>query len=472
MELDKFPKRPVLIVDDEPDILQVFNTVLHSDGINNTILCQNSRDVISILKEQEIEVILLDLMMPNISGEELLSMVVHSHPEIPVIMITGVYEVDTAVKCIKGGAFDYLLKPIEHNRLIINIRKAIVLRELELENAMLTHHFLAEELEKPGAFAKILTQNNKMRSIFKYCEAIAAGQHPVLITGETGVGKELIAKALHELSGRQGEFIAVNVAGLDDSVFSDTLFGHTKGAFTGAEQIRQGLIEKTNNGTLLLDEIGDLTECSQVKLLRLLEEREYFPIGSDFAKQTDVRILVTTHKDLESLKDSGRFRGDLFYRLRNHHLHLPPLRERKKDIPLLLDHFIDEATKEFGKKKPLYQEELVTLLQNYHFPGNLRELKTMVLDAVSTSKGRMLCASAFKTLKSADIYVKKNKKQTVLNGNVSWAAQLETLPKLKEAANTLIEEAMSRANNNQQLAALLLGITPQALSRRLKRRER
>ena len=469
MNPKKFPIRPILIVDDEIAILRAFDTALLSDGINNTILCQESRDVISILKEQEIEVILLDLMMPHKSGEEILSFIVREFPEIPVIMITGVYEVDAAVTCIKIGAFDYLLKPIEPQRLILNVRRAIELRELKHENSMLIHHFLSEDLEKPEAFAKIITQNKKMRSIFQYCEAIAPGQHPVLITGETGVGKELIAKVLHKLSDCPGEYIAVNVAGLDDNVFSDTLFGHTKGAFTGADQVRKGLIEKANDGTLLLDEIGDLTDSSQIKLLRLLEEREYFPLGSDFDRLANVRILVTTHKDIEKLREAGTFRGDLYYRLRNHHLHIPPLRERKNDIPLLLDHFLEEAAKEFGKKKPLYKNDLITHLQLYHFPGNVRELKTMVLDAVSTHKGRMLSVKAFKVLKySRDSFTDK-KAKTIFYNNVSWVSQGEPLPKLKEAANTLIKEALSRANNNQKEAAFMLGISPQALSKRLKR---
>jgi len=465
MDENKFPQRPILVVDDEDDILQVFDTALRSGGMNNTILCQDSRKIISILQEQEIEVILLDLMMPHISGEEILSLVVHDFPDIPVIMITGVYEVDTAVQCMKCGAFDYLLKPLEVDRLVINVRRAIEMRELMHENLMLKHHFLTETLEHPEAFEQIITQNKKMRSIFQYCEAIAAGQHPVLITGETGVGKELIARVLHELSGRPGEFVAVNVAGLDDTVFSDSLFGHTKGAFTGADQARKGLVEKANNGTLLLDEIGDLSEASQVKLLRLLEQREYFPVGSDMAKMANVRILITTHKDLDQLQKSGHFRTDLYFRLRNHHIHVPPLRERPNDISLLLDHFLGKAAKEFGKKKPVYHKELITLLQSYHFPGNVRELRALVLDAVSTHKGRMLSSSAFKAIKSSSVLTRPSK----INA-AAWASQLDRLPKLKEATDTLIEEAMRRADNNQKVAALMLGISPQALSQRLKRK--
>ena len=469
--MNRFPQKPILIVDDELEIIRVFDSVLQSGGINNIIPCQDSREVSKILGKQEIEVILLDLMMPHVGGEEILQRVVQDYPEIPVIMITGVYEVGSAVQCMKFGAFDYLLKPIDAGQLLISVRRAIEMRELRLENSLLTHRFLSDSLERPEVFRPIITQNNKMRSIFQYCEAIARGQHPVLITGETGTGKELIAKALHDLSGRQGKYLAVNVAGLDDTVFSDTLFGHTRGAFTGADAVRQGIIESAKDGTLMLDEIGDLSDVSQVKLLRLLEQREYFPVGADIARQASVRILVTTHRNLEELQRSGKFRGDLYYRLCNHHVNIPPLRERKEDIPLLLEHFLIVAANEFGKKKPIYPQELPALLQSYHFPGNVRELKTMILDAVSTHRGRQLSTEAFRSLMKGKGKSQRSSAIGNLPADSTWASGLTCLPKLKEATQILVEEALRRANNNQKTAALMLGISPQALSKRLKRKK-
>ncbi|MBW7995607.1 MAG: sigma-54-dependent Fis family transcriptional regulator [Candidatus Glassbacteria bacterium] len=463
---------PILIVDDEPEILNFFELSLNQNGITNTITCGNGRKALSIIKEQDLEMILLDLMMPKVSGEVILNHVMTNLPDIPVIMITGVYEVDTAVRCMKLGAFDYLLKPIEEENLLMSVSRAMEVRELRHENTMLVHKFLSDKLKHPEHFSDIITNSSRMRSIFYYCEAIAAAHYPVLITGETGTGKELIAKAIHASSGRRGEFIAVNVAGVDDNVFSDTLFGHTRGAFTGADQKRSGLIEKAENGTLLLDEIGDLSMASQVKLLRLLEQREYFPIGSDIPRIANVRILVTTHKNLEDSRLKGEFRTDLYFRLCNHKVTLPPLRERKEDIPLFLDHFLAVAASECRKKIPAYHPELITLLENYNFPGNIREFKALVADAVSRHDGRMLSHAAFKNviqlpLKSPTIDpVKKHADES---GDDTWATNLDPLPKLKEADLELIREALKRSGGNQTVAAMMLGISPQALSKRLKR---
>jgi DNA-binding NtrC family response regulator len=472
MEKGKTPVRPILLVEDEKHTLNSLDTVLRSSGINDIICCSDSRSVFSILEEQQVDAICLDLIMPHVSGQEILSRVTQEFPDIPVIMVTGISEVDTVVQCMKQGAFDYVLKPIETDRLISTVRRAMEIRELRRENSMLTRRFLDDTLEHPDVFADIITRNKKMRSIFQYCEAISDANYPVLITGETGVGKELIAKVLHRLSGRRGNFVAVNVAGLDDNVFSDTLFGHTRGAFTGAERHRKGLVEKAAGGTFFLDEIGDVSQPSQVKLLRLLEQREFFPLGSDMAKPSNARILFATYKSHEELQESGQFRKDLYYRLRNHHIHILPLRERLEDIPLLLEHFLELACREFGKKKPAYHQELITLLQSYHYPGNIRELKTMILDAVTSHQDRMLSSKVFKDR----IYGERHgdDKISVYPPKVAdyWVSRLDQLPTLKEITRSLINEAMTRANNNQRVAALMLGISPQALSQRLKRFER
>ncbi len=470
----KYPLRPLLIVDDEPDILSFFELALNQTGISNTITCQDSREAMSIIDEQELEVILLDLMMPKISGEDILNHVMTSCPDIPVIMITGVYEVDTAVRCMKLGAFDYMLKPIEEENLLMSVNRAIEVRELRHENTSLVNGFLSDTLKSPEHFSEIITRNSRMKSTFQYCEAIAPAHYPVLITGETGTGKELIARSIHAVSGREGEFVAVNVAGVDDNVFSDTLFGHSRGAFTGAERKRCGLVEKAEDGTLLLDEIGDLSTASQVKLLRLLEQREYFPIGDDIPRIANVRILVTTHKNLEESRLGGQFRSDLYFRLCNHHVTLPPLRERKEDIPLLLDHFLAEAALEFGKTTPVYHPELLALLDSYHFPGNVRELKALVADAVSRHEGRMLSHAVFRQLIQTppeDGHSYPEQENTTGSTSGNWASGLDPLPHLKEADNILVREALRRSGGNQKVAALMLGISPQALNKRLKKQD-
>ncbi len=237
-----------------------------------------------------------------------------------------------------------------------------------------------------------------MRSTFKYIESIAVTSQPVLITGKTGVGKELIARTIHRLSGRKGTLAAVNVTGLDDTTFSDTLFDHKRGAFTGADRVRAGLIEKAANGTLFLDETGDLHPTSQVKLLRLLQEREYYPLGADVPRPSNARIVVATNRDLLALQASGTFRADLYYRLLLHRINVPPLRERRDDIPLLVEFFLQRAADELGKTKPTPPPELFILLALYDFPGNIRELQTMIFDAVSRHESWKLSLTGFKEI--------------------------------------------------------------------------
>jgi DNA-binding NtrC family response regulator len=464
-----YPHFPVMMVDDEAQAINSFEMTLRSASMNNFIRCHDSRDVMPLLASQEIEVMLLDLRMPNISGEELLPMITGDSPEIPVVVITGSNDVDTAVKCMQHGAFDYMLKPVEKSRLIGGVKRAVELRELQRENQLLKAHVLSDQLEKPEAFSEIITVSTSMRSIFQYVEAIANSPRPVLITGETGVGKELVAKAVHTLSSREGDFLPVNVAGLDEHVFADTLFGHSKGAFTDARKARSGLIERAAGGTLFLDEIGDLSTTSQVKLLRLLQEGEFFPLGSDVAKRADARIVVATNQDLDALQSSRQFRKDLYYRLCGHQIHLPPLRRRREDLAVLVDHFLEKASKTLDKKKPTPPVELVTLLSTYHFPGNIRELESVIFDAVSNHTTGKLSMDLFKThitkkhpIPPADAAEPPHETSTI----VSFSHQL---PTLKQIEQLLIDEALKRSNGNQSIAALSLGISRQALNKRLKK---
>ena len=465
---------PILIVDDEAAILLAIDTALQMAGLSNTMTCQDSRRVMDLLARHPVEVLLLDLTMPHIDGRELLNRVNREFPEIPVIIVTGAVDVETAVLCMKSGAFDYLIKPVEADRLVSGVNRAMSFRELKRENFALKQHILTDTLEKPEAFTSIITNNKKMLSIFQYIESIAQTSQPVLIRGETGVGKELIARTLHTLSGLKGSFVAVNVAGLDDNVFSDTLFGHVRGAFTGAERDRRGLIEQASGGTLFLDEIGDLSTASQVKLLRLLQESEYFPLGQDEAKRTDVRIVASSNVDLWKRQKAGLFRKDLNYRLRTHRIYIPPLRERTDDIPLLIEHFLLEAARTLNKKKPVLPNELTTLLRTYPFPGNVRELQTLVFDAVSRHKGNVLSLEVFK----AHIRLYQSRENTKPQAathtpepGTSLIGFSEKLPTITQATDLLVAEAMRRSGGNQSVAAGLLGITQQALSKRLKKKK-
>ena len=463
------PRNPILIIDDEEPILLAIDTTLQMAGFDNTITCQDSRQVMTFLAGQTVDVMLLDLNMPHIDGEDLLSMIHKEYPDIPVIIVTGAVDVDTAVRCIKSGAYDYVVKPVAEDRLVTAVSHAISYQELRRENQALKEHILSDTIEHPEAFDKIITQNQKMLSTFHYIESIAGTSQPVLIRGETGVGKELIAQAVHTLSKLEGPFVAVNVAGLDDNVFSDTLFGHVKGAFTGAETVRRGLIEQASGGTLFLDEIGDLSPASQVKLLRLLQESEYLPLGSDEASQSNARIVTSTHRDLMARHNSGKFRRDLIYRLRTHRIHIPPLRDRLDDLPLLVDHFLQEAAGALNKKRPTYPEELMNLLQTYSFPGNIRELQSMIFDALSRHKSGILSLDVF----TSHIYREGNKQGMSNADSPEKTAPITfskyELPSIKEATQLLITEAMNRAGGNQSIAARMLGISQQALSKRLKK---
>jgi transcriptional regulator with GAF, ATPase, and Fis domain len=334
-------------------------------------------------------------------------------------------------------------------------------------NIMITDQ-TAQKLTYPAYFSDILTNNDEMHSILGYIESIAATAQPILITGETGVGKELIAKSIHACSRRKGPMVTVNAAGLDDTIFSDTLFGHTKGAFTGADRNRPGLIEKADSGTLFLDEIGDLSLSSQVKLLRLLQEGEFLPLGCDELRHTNARIIAATNVDLWERQRSGNFRQDLNFRLRTHHIDIPPLRKRIDDIPILVDYFLQKAALALDKKKPAFPKELLSLLSTYSFPGNIRELESIIFDAVSRHTGRILSLERLNnhiTERRADIQ-KINHSQTS-EGQLPVTFSDE-LPTIKFATRLLVEEALKRAKGNQTIAAGMLGITRQALGKRLR----
>ncbi len=467
MENKQNPQYPILVVDDNEVNLRIVDLHLRKAGIDNIITCDDSRQAMDMFAGYPIEIALIDLDMPHVSGHELLGMINKQFPDIPVIIVTGSVEIETVVQCVRSGAHDYVIKPVDPHLLITSVNRALDLRKLKRENDMLRQHIMSDPLEHPEVFSTILTQNKKMLNIFKYIESVSPTSHPVLITGETGVGKEKIAHTIHELSDRRGSLVTVNIAGLDDNMFSDTLFGHVKGAFTGADRTRLGMIERASRGTIFLDEIGDLHMTSQVKLLRLLQEGEYLPLGQDEPHKTDARIIAATNKDLWKLQEDGTFREDLNYRLRFHHIHIPPLRQRMEDLPLLVDYFLGQVAQEQKKKKPTPPKELFTLLETYTFPGNIRELQTMIVDAVSRHKSKMLSLDAFKSY----ILPKSGNNTFMAKFDIKNSDVLtfhETLPSIKHATQLLVAEAMKRAGNNQSIAARMIGISQPALNKRLK----
>jgi len=470
MELRTFPANPILFVDDEQHFLLSIELTMSSQGINNIETCSDSRQVMDLLSRKRYSLVVLDINMPHISGTELLPQIVQRHPETNVIVITAVNDVQSAVQCMKEGAFDYVVKPVNDTRIVGVVKRGLELAEMRNENEMLKLSLLREELDHPEAFSNIVTRSKSVMSLFRYIEAIAKTNLPVLITGETGTGKELFAQAIHSASGKAGDLVPVNVAGVDDHLFSDTLFGHRKGAFTGAETERKGLIEKANQGTLFLDEIGDLSVESQVKLLRLLQDGQYYPLGSDMAKLSNTRIIVATHRDIESMQTSNEFRQDLYYRLKAHHIPIPALRDRKADIPLLIDHFITRAAETLGKKRPTVPKELYPLLANYAFPGNVRELEGMIFDAVSLhSRGVLSLDSIRKRVSQGHSVVKSKPTADQDKAGEAPLSVSTRFPTMEEAEDFLIAEALRRAEGNQSIAANLLGLSRRALNNRLRR---
>lgn len=459
-----YPTFKLLIVDDEQAWLRSLRISLaRLAEITNIITCQDSRQVMEILDKNDVGIVLLDLTMPHLSGENLLKLINEQYPEVVVIIVSGMNQVETAVKCMKQGAFDYLVKTSEEERIITIVLHAIRMIEMQRENREISRRFFSDELFTPDAFAGIITVSQAMHSVFRYLEAVTKSSQPLLITGESGVGKGLIAQAVHKLSNLKGEFVAVNVGGLDDTIFSDTLFGHVKGAFTGAEYLRTGMVEKAAQGTLFLDEIGDLSIASQIKLLRLLQEGDYYPLGSDQPKRLRSRVVASTHQNLEKKLQRGEFRKDLYYRLKSHHVHIPPLRDRREDIYFLFKHFVDEACSDMSKEKPHISHKILPILEAYDFPGNVRELKAITFDAIARCDGDTLKTKHFELLNKNILHpeIKSFSATEVFDS-------LDELPTINQAVRLLINTAMKRAKGNQSLAARMLGISQPALSKRIK----
>jgi DNA-binding NtrC family response regulator len=448
-------------------VVQALSVLLKSHGLDNVLGCEDSREVMSILQDNEVETVLLDLNMPHVTGRLLLAQIGAEYPHIPVIVVTAANDVQTAVDCMGTGAFDYMVKAVEPSRLVSGIRRAVESREQKRSFTELRTRFMTGDLQNWDAFSSIITRSAKMKSIFLYVEAVAGTVDPVLITGETGVGKELIARAIHRASGRNGDFIAVNAAGRAEDKLADDLFGHAKWAFTDAKESRNGLIQKATGGTLFLDEIGDLSENAQIKLLRFLDGGEYYSLGSDVTKRSDARIVLATNRDLGILMNERTFRRDLYFRISTHEILVPPLRERKEDLPLLLEHFTRLEAVQQKKKGLSVPAELAAQISSYPFPGNVRELLKLVKRAVTTAKPS-----------DAVLPVQPIIEATRQDSPASDASRLgpnlqfgDILPTLQQVRALLTEEALTRSGRNISEAARLLGISHQALSKWLSRRK-
>lgn len=455
--------KKILVIDDEIAILRTVKLCLGSEGFKNVSTLSNSGELIDILKKDSPDLIILDLTMPSLAGEDCLQIIQDEYPEILVIVLTGVIEINKAIECMKLGARDYLMKPVSDDSLCMTVTKVLKDDELETEAQNLKRFILTNELRFPEVFSHIITVSPIMKSIFAYCEAVSHTTMPILLSGETGTGKELMVEALHKLRSPECPLVSLNVAGLDDQMFSDTLFGHVKGAYTGAQKSRSGLIENASGGILFLDEIGDLKMESQIKLLRLIQEGEYYPVGADRPKKSNVWIIAATHVDLEN---NSNFRKDLYFRLKFHKIDLPPLRKRVEDIVPLIKHFFNKAVQTVGlKKSPKIPTELFKLSKMYDYPGNVRELKGIIFDLVGCSfhSKRIpidrICYH-FK-IEPPTIDAKQKPSNSIEFNN-------ENLPTIKEVERELVNSAMERSANNKSLAAKMLGITRQTLAKKLQ----
>jgi len=457
----------ILIVDDDPVARELIEVNLRGLGFGAILTAENGTEALAIVRERPVAAVVLDLFMPGISGFEVLEQMNEELPWIPVIVVTVSDSVDAAVQCMRHGAFDFMTKPLDRNRLGSAVNHAIRVRDLEGRVELL--HDPPEDTDGPAhpeVFAGIITVSPRMKATFQYVEAIAASPHAVLVTGESGTGKELIARAVHDVSGREGAFVPINVAGLDDVMFTDTLFGHRRGAFTGADQNRGGLVERAQGGTLFLDEIGDMEISSQIKLLRLLQDGEYYPLGSDEPSHARVRIVAATNADLVEKQRLGQFRKDLYYRLISHLITIPALRERPEDIPVLAGFFAEQTSQSLGKPTPKMSAAVEDMLRHYAFPGNVRELQSMMADAVSRMRGDALPVTALREYldRAPDSVGAPSGTPSDHEERFAWNGPF---PSLDEVENYLIGEALRRSDYNQTAAARLLGISQSTLSRRL-----
>jgi DNA-binding NtrC family response regulator len=455
----------ILVVDDEADIRESLQILLEGEGYAVST-AENAAEGLRRFESGVFDLVLLDLMMPDRSGFEVLDEIRKRDRETPVFLITAYGSVEVAVEALKSGANDYFSKPWDNEKLLIEIDRQIARTRLERENRE-----LRRALKQRYAFPNIVGKSERMLRVLDLVAQVAPSKSNILITGETGTGKELIAKAIHANSPRADKpFVGVNSGSLPPDLLESTLFGHVKGAFTGAVANRRGYFETANHGTIFFDEIGTLTADMQVKLLRVIQEREFMPVGSTETIRVDVRILAATNADLAKLVEEGRFRQDLYYRLNVINIHLPPLRERKEDIPALVDHFFQVYCRENnkfldseGRSMLRFEPEAMHLLMDYNWPGNVRELENAVERAVVLATSEVVPVSVLpeQLLQSTGV--------RTAQGAGGLPPDASLFEKVAEFEARTIIEALEETNYSQTEAAALLRIPLSTLNQKIKR---
>jgi DNA-binding NtrC family response regulator len=438
----------ILIVDDEKNIREGLAASLEMDGYQ--VATEGSGDTgFKRFQKGDIDLVITDLRMPGLSGEELLKRIDSETPGIPVIVLTGHGTVENAVAAMRNGAYDFLTKPVDLNHLSLLVKRALQSREL-----ILRHRRLEEELEHQKQFKTIIGTSAPMRQVFDTISRAAPSKASILITGESGVGKELVADAIHELSPRKNKsLIKVHCAALAATILESELFGHEKGSFTGAVARTRGRFELANEGTLFLDEIGEVDQNIQIKLLRVLQEKKFERVGGEETIETDVRIVTATNKDLKAEIEKGNFREDLYYRLNVVNILVPPLRERKDDLPLLITAFLKEFARENGKTIEGIDDKARAALYAYDWPGNVRELRNCMESAVVMTRGPVITA--------------EDLPPTMRSQNDPGWIRIPVGATLDEAERIIIRDTLSVQKGNKSRAAEVLGMGRKTLHRRL-----
>ncbi|MBA4369040.1 MAG: sigma-54-dependent Fis family transcriptional regulator [Desulfobacterium sp.] len=447
----------ILIVDDERDFLESVKRGLVTYGYKHVTVEEFPRKAISLCENGAVfDIALIDITMPDINGVELLEILKKISSTTEFIMVTAIDEAKVAVNCLKKGAYDYLVKPFSREDLTASIDRALERKKL-IDILDLGKTKSVPKLQHVEAFEPIISKTPTVLRALKEAELHAQCDAPILITGESGTGKDLLAQAIHKASPRaRFPFTPINMASLTENIFDAEFYGHTKGAYTGAEKDRTGYLEQTNRGTVFLDEIGSLPSTIQGKLLRTLQDGEMMKLGTSITRKVDVRFIAATNSDLEMMMAKKIFRKDLYYRLRGGWIHLPPLRERKDDIPLLIRKFLKEITGPTGKV--VLEENAMDLLMNYDYPGNIRELRHIIQSAERLSQGKPI------TAESLSVTIKKKRNPSP----VPQQSSHDPIISLKENEKDHILNVYIKTNRNKSETARLLGIGINTLRRKLE----
>ncbi|BAL80928.1 sigma-54-dependent transcriptional regulator [Caldisericum exile] len=452
----KIKKYKILVADDEENIRMLLGETLKDESYE-VVEVDNGKDAVEQVKTNDFDCVLMDVRMPVLDGMEAFLKIREINNSLPVIFLTAYGSSDLAIKAMKKGAYDYLTKPFDIEELKIKVRKAIELKELT-ENVP-----SFEKEENRYASDEIVGNSSKMQEVFKEIGKIAESDATVLIRGESGTGKELVAKAIHHHSTRRNKpFVVVNCAAIPESLLESELFGHEKGAFTDAYTKRIGKFEQANEGTIFLDEIGDMSLNLQAKLLRVLQEKTFNRVGGNETITTTARVLAATNRDLEKLVESGEFREDLFYRLNVVTIWLPPLRERKEDIPLLVDYFVSKYSEKYKKNVRGVSKEVLELFMEYDWPGNVRELENAIARGVIVTSAPLILLEDLPQTLQSKIQKKEENKAQIDEENLNLPQLIEKIE--KEA----IIKALERAQGNKTKAAQILGISRKSLFNKLR----